>query len=76
MIRACSRDRGYLITARYQKSDGTWKEVRTAYKFSGKVLENIQFGIPGQGVFQVDKDLRKSRLGIPMEARLALCQIG
>jgi hypothetical protein len=47
----------YVITTRYQKSDGTWKEVRTAYKSNGKVLrENIQFGIPGQGVFQVDKD--------------------
>jgi hypothetical protein len=49
----------YVITARYQKSDGTWKEVRTAYKSTGKVLrEDIQFGIPGQGVFQVDKDRR------------------
>jgi hypothetical protein len=47
----------YVITARYQKSDGTWKEVRSAYKSSGKVLrENITFGIPGRGVFQVDKD--------------------
>ena len=47
----------YVITARYQKSDGAWKEVRTAYKSNGKVLrENITFGVPGQGVFQVDKD--------------------
>lgn len=47
----------YVITARYQKSDGTWKEVRTAYKSSGKVLrEQISFGIPGKGVFQIDKD--------------------
>jgi len=47
----------YYITARYHKSDGTWKEVRTAYKSNGKVLrENITFGLPGQGVFQVDKD--------------------
>jgi hypothetical protein len=51
------RQADYVITARYQKSDGTWKEVRTAYKSSGKVLrENITFGIPGRGVFQVDKD--------------------
>ena len=47
----------YVITASYQKSDGTRKEVRTAYKSNGKVLrENITFGLPGQGVFQVDKD--------------------
>lgn len=47
----------YVITASYQKSDGTRKEVRTAYKSGGKVLrENITFGVPGQGVFQVDKD--------------------
>lgn len=46
----------YVITARYQKSDGTWKEVRTAYKTNGKVLrEAIQFGIPGRGAFEVDK---------------------
>jgi hypothetical protein len=47
----------YVITARYQKSDGTWKEVRTVYKSGDKVLrEHIQFGIPGRGVFQVNKD--------------------
>src|SRR5882724_10712696 len=47
----------YVITARYQKSDGTWKEVRTAYKSNGKVLrEHIQFGIPSQGVFEIEKD--------------------
>ena len=52
-----ARQADYVITARYQKSDGTWKEVRTAYKSSGKVLrEDITFGLPGQGVFQVDKD--------------------
>lgn len=47
----------YVITTRYQKSDGTWKEVRTAYKYSGKVLrEQTSFGIPSQGVFHIDKD--------------------
>lgn len=46
----------YVITASYQKSDGTRKEVITAYKSNGTVLrENITFGVPGQGVFQVDK---------------------
>lgn len=46
----------YVITASYHRSDGTHKEVITAYKANGKVLrENITFGVPGQGVFQVDK---------------------
>ena len=43
----------YVITVRNQKSDGTWKEVRTTYKNDGKVIkEHIAFGIPGDGVFQ------------------------
>jgi hypothetical protein len=43
----------YVITVRSQKSDGTWKEVRTAYKNDGKVIkEHITFGVPGDGVFQ------------------------
>ena len=43
----------YVITVRSQKSDGTWKEVRTAYKIDGKVIrEQTTFGIPGNGVFQ------------------------
>jgi hypothetical protein len=43
----------YVITVRNQKSDGTWKEVRTAYKTDGKVIrEHTTFGIPGNGVFQ------------------------
>lgn len=47
------RQSDYVITVRHQKSDGTWKEVRTSYKNDGKVLkENKGFGIPGDGVFQ------------------------
>jgi hypothetical protein len=43
----------YVITVRSQRSDGTWKEVRTAYKNDGKVIkEHITFGLPGDGVFQ------------------------
>lgn len=43
----------YVFTVRSQKSDGTWKEVRTAYKNDGKMIkEQITFGIPGNGVFQ------------------------
>lgn len=56
-VQAEPRQADYVITARYQKSDGTWKEVITAYKSNGKVLrENITFGLPGQGVFKIDKD--------------------
>lgn len=47
----------YVITTRYQKSDGTWKEVRTAHKANGNLLrKNIQLGIPGRGVYEIDKD--------------------
>jgi len=47
------RQSDYVITVRHQKSDGTWKEVRTAYKNDGKVIkENKAFGIPGDGVYQ------------------------
>jgi hypothetical protein len=47
------RQSDYVITVRSQKSDGTWKEVRTAYKNDGKVIkEQSAFGIPGDGVFQ------------------------
>jgi len=43
----------YVITVRSQKSDGTWKEVRTRYKNDGKVIrEHTSFGIPGNGVYQ------------------------
>lgn len=50
----------YVITVRSQKSDGTWKEVRTAYKTDGKVIrEHTSFGIPGNGVF---KDSGKGEL--------------
>ncbi len=46
----------YVITVRHQKSDGTWKEVRTACKSNGDVLrETTSFGIPGQGVYQFDR---------------------
>jgi hypothetical protein len=51
------RQADYVITTRYQKSDGTWKEVKTAYKNSGKVLrKTIEFGIPGLGAFHLDRD--------------------
>jgi hypothetical protein len=48
---------GYTINVRYQKSDGTWRQVRTTRNADGKVLKrDITVGIPGQGVFKVNKD--------------------
>ncbi|MGB9181170.1 MAG: hypothetical protein WCB68_18195 [Pyrinomonadaceae bacterium] len=46
----------YVITVRYQKSDGTWKMIRTNHSSDGKVMkEDIGFGKPGRGVFQIDQ---------------------
>jgi len=43
-------------TIRYQKSDGTWKQVRTYSDANGKVVKkDIGVGIPGQGVFKLNK---------------------
>jgi hypothetical protein len=40
---------------RYQRSDGTFKEVQTYYNANGAVVKKeILFGIPGQGVFKVN----------------------
>lgn len=47
----------YVIKERYQKSDGTWKEVITEYKNNGQeIKKDSSFGIPGRGVFKIDKD--------------------
>jgi len=47
----------YRVTTRHEKSDGTWKQVRSYYKSEGKSFrEDIAFGIPGEGVFQVDQN--------------------
>ena len=54
------RQSDYVIMVRSQKSDGTWKEVLTAYKNDGTVIkEHSAIGIPGDGVFQ---DLGKGEL--------------
>lgn len=44
----------YIITTRYQKSDGSWKEERTKYKGDKVIKKTVGFGIPGRGVFQID----------------------
>lgn len=47
---------GYRLTTRYQRSDGTWKQARVYYNDEGKAFrEDIAFGIPGKGVFQLDQ---------------------
>ena len=46
----------YVIVTRHEKSNGTWKQVRTFHQSDGKpAREDITFGIPGKGVFQVDQ---------------------
>lgn len=46
----------YVVTVRYQKSDGTWKMIRTNHSSDGKVIkEDVGFGKPGRGVFQIDQ---------------------
>ncbi len=46
----------YCMTTRYQRSDGTWKQVRTYYNANGQVvMKDIGYGIPGSGVFKIDK---------------------
>jgi len=46
----------YSVTTRYQRSDGTWKQVRTYYNADGQVvMKDIGYGIPGSGVFRIDK---------------------
>jgi len=41
-------------TTRYQRSDGTFKQVRTYYNAKNAAIKkDILFGIPGQGVFEI-----------------------
>lgn len=45
----------YSISTRYQKSDGTWKQIQTYYNSKDQVVKkDIGVGIPGQGVFKAD----------------------
>lgn len=51
-----SKQDGYTIAVRYEKSDGTWRQVRTYRNAEGKILKkDITVGVPGQGVFKVNK---------------------
>jgi hypothetical protein len=48
---------GHTIVVRYQKSNGSWRQVRTTRDGEGKTLKrDITVGVPGQGVFKVNKD--------------------
>jgi hypothetical protein len=46
----------HVISIRYQKSDGTWKQITTyRNRIGATIKKDIGFGIPGRGVFQIDK---------------------
>lgn len=50
----------YSESVRYQKSDGTFREIRKYFNVSGKVIKKgILIGIPGQGVFSIDMPSRE-----------------
>ncbi|HEY5884714.1 MAG TPA: hypothetical protein VIT88_08515 [Pyrinomonadaceae bacterium] len=60
----------YVVTVRSQRSDGAWKEVRTRYKSGGTVLsETINFGIPGEGAYQVDNISGELQFLSPMPSK-------
>src|SRR5213075_2292151 len=47
----------YIITTRYQRSDGSWKEEMASYKGENQLLrKSVGFGIPGRGVFHIDSN--------------------
>jgi hypothetical protein len=60
----------HVITVRYQKSDGTWKQIRTYRNSGGSVVKkDIGLGIPGRGVFQIDRQRGVLHFISPMPAR-------
>lgn len=45
----------YSMAVRYQKSDGTWKEIRKYFNSKDELVKKeISMGIPGQGVFKIN----------------------
>jgi hypothetical protein len=61
-----------LTMTRYQKSDGTWKQVVTYLNPDGTVAKNsMAFGQPGRGVFQVDEAKKEMSFVSPMEKPIA-----
>lgn len=73
-----SPEPGYIITTRYQRSDGTWKRVKVFYRADGKIQnEDVGFGIPGQGVYQLDKERVKLNFisGMPSKEQAGYAEI-
>ena len=69
---------GYIITTRYQRSDGTWKRIKLYHRADGKLLnEDVGFGIPGKGVYQLDKERAKLNFvsGMPSKEQAAYVEI-
>jgi hypothetical protein len=61
---------GSITEVRYQKSDGSWKQVRTYFGPDGKMLkEDIGFGQSGRGVFHVDKENKALQFLSQMEVQ-------
>jgi hypothetical protein len=45
----------YTITTRYQRSDGSWRQIRRYYNGLGKIIKkDLAFAVPGRGVFRID----------------------
>ena len=46
----------YSTAITYKRSDGSWKAIRRYYNSKDEVVKkDITFGVPGQGVFKVDR---------------------
>lgn len=61
---------GGITEVRYQRSDGSWKLVRTYFGPDGKMLkEDIGFGQTGRGVFHVGKENKALQFLSQMEAQ-------
>jgi hypothetical protein len=54
---AFPREITHSTSIRYQRSDGTFKEVQTYYDANDAIVKKtILFGIPGQGVFKINNN--------------------
>jgi len=47
----------YKITVRYQRSDGSWRQIRKYYNGLGQIIKkDLGFAVPGRGVFRIDQE--------------------